>query len=130
MKPFQIFLGVLGVGLVGLGAVMAVTNPGEAAFEEFAVQKLKTDGCKEIPIMLRDRCPSFVDDNQAQLKKLIIQNSDRKNYFLFSLYSTNLSVRSVFPGIPFIVNVPSFQLETVGMFGKFYVYEAEKQPVR
>lgn len=127
MKPFTIFLGVLGAGLVGLGAVMAATNPEEAAFEEFAVQKLKTEGCKEIPSMLRDQCPGFVDTNKAELKKLIIRNSDRQNYFFFSIYSTNLSARSVFPGVPFFIKLPSFQLETVGMFGKFYIYDAEKR---
>ncbi|NDJ19697.1 DUF4359 domain-containing protein [Myxacorys almedinensis] len=127
MKPFQMFLGGLGVGLAGLGALMAATNPPEAAFEEFAVGKLKTDGCKEVPSMLRQQCPEFVEDNQAELKKLITQSSDRQNYFLFSIYSTNLSARSLFPGVPFFIKVPSFRLETVGMFGKFYIYDANKQ---
>lgn len=127
MKPFQICLGVLGVGLAGLGTVMAILNPEEAAFEEFAVRKLKTDGCKEVPSIVREQCPGFVETNKAEVKKLITQNSDRQNYFFFSVYSTNLSARSLFPGVPFFIKLPSFQLETVGMFGKFYIYDAEKQ---
>ncbi|MBW4419683.1 MAG: DUF4359 domain-containing protein [Myxacorys californica WJT36-NPBG1] len=130
MKPFQICLGVLGVGLAGLGAVMALLNPEEAAFEEFAVRKLKTDGCKEIPSILREQCPEFVETNKAEVKKLITRNSDRQNYFFFSIYSTNLSARSLFPGVPFFIKLPSFQLETVGMFGKFYIYDAEKREAR
>ena len=130
MKPVHMSLGVLGVGLAVLGAVMAILNTKEAAFEEFAVHKLKTEGCKEIPPVLREQCPGFVETNKAELKKLITQNSDRQNYFFFSIYSTNLSARSIFPGVPFFIKLPSFQLETVGMFGKFYIYDAEKQEAR
>ncbi len=109
---------------------MALLNPEEAAFEEFAVRKLKTDGCKEIPSILREQCPEFVETNKAEVKKLITRNSDRQNYFFFSIYSTNLSARSLFPGVPFFIKLPSFQLETVGMFGKFYIYDAEKREAR
>jgi hypothetical protein len=127
MKSQHAILGALGLGAAGVGILMSVMNPSEEAFSKFAIAQLKTRGCKELPQLIQSRCPNFVDENQATIEKLIVQNSDRRNYYLFSLYETNLSVRSVVPDLPFFINVPTFHLRTVGMFGQFYVYEAEKR---
>ncbi|MBE9012281.1 DUF4359 domain-containing protein [Pseudanabaenaceae cyanobacterium LEGE 13415] len=126
MKTFQILLGVLGLGVLGVAGLMAVTNPDEAAFGEFALQQVKTQGCKEVPQMIRSQCPRFVQENQAQVKQLIAQSTERHNYGLFSLYRTNLSTRSIVPDLPIFLDLPAFQLETVGMMGKFYIYQAEE----
>ncbi|MGG6268823.1 DUF4359 domain-containing protein [Leptolyngbya sp. AN03gr2] len=126
MKTSQLLLGVLGLGVLGLAGVMAVTNPDEAAFGEFALEQVKTQGCKEVPQIIRQQCPQFVQDNQAQVKKLIVQSTERQNYGLFSLYRTNLSTRSIVPDLPVFLDLPAFQLETVGMMGKFYIYQAEE----
>jgi len=126
MKTSQLFLGVLGLGVLGLAGVMAVTNPDEAAFGEFALEQVKTQGCKEVPQFIRQQCPQFVQDNQAQVKKLIAQSTERQNYGLFSLYRTNLSTRSIVPDLPVFLDLPAFQLETVGMMGRFYIYQAEE----
>ncbi len=127
MKASHVIAGVLGLGVLGLGTLMAVTNPGDEAFETFAIAQLKTEGCKQLPKLIKDQCPTFVQDNQTELKKLIRKNSDRNNFFIFSLYETNLSVRSIVPELPFFINAPTFHLQTVGMFGQFYIYEAEKK---
>lgn len=105
---------------------MALTNPGEAAFGEFALQQIKAEGCQKVPQIIREQCPQFVQDNQAQVKKLILQSTDRQNFGLFSIYRTNLSTRSIVPNLPIFLDLPAFQLETVGMFGKFYIYQAEQ----
>lgn len=126
MKTFQLLLGGLGLGVLGLAGVMAVTNPDETAFGDFALEQVKTQGCKEVPQLIRQQCPQFVQENQAQVKKLIAQNTERQNYGLFSLYRTNLSTRSIVPDLPAFLDLPAFQLETVGMMGKFYIYQAEE----
>ncbi len=105
---------------------MALTNPDEAAFGEFALQQIKAEGCQKVPQIIREQCPQFVQDNQAQVKKLILQSTDRQNFGLFSIYRTNLSTRSIVPNLPIFLDLPAFQLETVGMFGKFYIYQAEQ----
>ncbi|MBD1823755.1 DUF4359 domain-containing protein [Cyanobacteria bacterium FACHB-DQ100] len=128
MKTSQIVLGVLGLGVVGFAGLMVLTNPDEAAFGEFALEQVKTQGCKEAPQFIRSQCPRFVQENQAQVKRLILQSTARQNYGLFSLYSTTLSTRSIIPDLPIFLDLPAFQLETVGLMGKFYIYQAEKQP--
>jgi hypothetical protein len=130
MKSSQILLGIVGLAVLGGAGLMALTNPDETAFGEFALQQVKTQGCKEVPQIIREQCPQFVQDNQAQVKKLIIQSTQRENYGLFSIYRTNLSTRSIVPNLPIFLDLPAFQLETVGMFGKFYIYQAEQQQTR
>lgn len=127
MKTSHVIGLAFGLGIIGLGAVMAATNPGEAEFEKFALDQLETRGCKEVPQIVREQCPRFVRDNQAQVKKLIMKDTQRENYGLFSIYRTNLSARSIIPELPLFLDLPAFKLETVAMFGKFYIYEAQKQ---
>jgi hypothetical protein len=126
MKSSQIVWGVVGLAVLGGTGLMVLTNPSEEAFEEFAVQQIRTEGCQEVPQFIREQCPQFVQDNQEQLKKLILQSTDRQNFWLFSIYRTNLSTRSIVPNLPIFLDLPAFQLETVGMFGKFYIYQAEE----
>ncbi|BAS56540.1 MULTISPECIES: DUF4359 domain-containing protein [Leptolyngbya] len=126
MKSSQILLGTVGLAMLGGAGFMALTNPDEAAFGEFALQQIKAEGCQKVPQIIREQCPQFVQDNQAQVKKLILQSTDRQNFGLFSIYRTNLSTRSIVPNLPIFLDLPAFQLETVGMFGKFYIYQAEQ----
>lgn len=126
MKTSQILLGVVGLSILGLATLMAVTNPDETAFGEFALEQVKSQGCKEVPQIIRSQCPRFVQDNQAQVKKLIAQSTERQNYGLFSLYRTQISTRSIVPDLPVFLDLPAFQLETVGMLGRFYIYQAEE----
>ena len=127
MKSSQILLGVVALGVLGFAGLMVATNPDDGAFSEFALAQVKTQGCKEVPKIIREQCPQFVQDNQAQVEKLIVQSTERQNYGLFSVYRTNLSTRSIVPNLPIFLDLPAFQLETVGMLGKFYIYQAEKQ---
>jgi hypothetical protein len=120
----------LGLGVVGVGATLAATNPDEAAFENFALEQVKAQGCKELPEIIRSQCPQFVQDNQAELKKLLGRSTQRENYYLFSLYRTNLSARSLMPELPMFLDLPAFKLETVAVFGKFYIYETKRQPAQ
>jgi hypothetical protein len=130
MKTLKLLVMALGLGVAGVGAVLAATNPDEAAFEEFALQQVKAEGCKELPEVIRSRCPQFVQDNQAQIKKMLIRSTERENYVFFSIYRTNLSARSLVPELPMFLDLPAFHLETVGLFGRFHIYEAAQQKAK
>ncbi|KAM3105077.1 MULTISPECIES: DUF4359 domain-containing protein [unclassified Phormidesmis] len=122
----RLIAGVLGVAVLGAGVALAMTNPKQEAFEEFALERIREDACKELSLGLDKQCPKFVDDNRAELKKIITQNTERRDFGIFSYYETNLSVRSLVPQLS-ILPLPAYQFETVGLFGKFYLYEATKR---
>jgi hypothetical protein len=127
----QQIAGVIGIAVLALAGGMAVTNPGQATYEEFAVARLtkvlKEEACQKLGFGLEEQCPEWVDDNQAEIKQFVAQNTQRQNFIIFSLYTTDLSVRSLLPSIPFLSSLPSYHFETVGAFQTFYTYKANVQ---
>ncbi|RCJ18984.1 hypothetical protein A6S26_27875 [Nostoc sp. ATCC 43529] len=113
-------------GLAALGVTMAKTNPGEVAYEEYAVQRLasylKTDVCKKttnfIENLIRFNCEKLVDQANPQMQEIINRTTERQNYIFFSVYRTDLKLSSW---------VPSYKFETVGAFDQFYTFTAEQQ---
>lgn len=113
-------------GLAALGLVMAKTNPSQAEYEEYAVQKLtkylKTDVCKKTPSILENiinfNCNKLVDSAQPQIRGIITASTQRQDLVILSIYSTNLKLNSL---------VPSYKIDTVGAFDKFYTYSSEQQ---
>ncbi|MDF5733128.1 MAG: DUF4359 domain-containing protein [Rhizonema sp. PD38] len=117
----------VGVGvLAALGIVMAKTNPTQAEYEEYAVQKLtkylKTDFCKKTPTILESlihfNCNKFVDSAQPQMRGIITTSTQRQDLIIVSIYITNLKLNSL---------LPSYKIETIGAFDKFYTYNSEQQ---
>ena len=127
MKIVNLTAGIVGVLLLVGTVTLAMTNPKQEAFENFAVQRIREDACKKAPLGLASQCPRFVDDNQAEIKKVIARNTDRQDYLVFSFYQTDLSVRAIVPDLAFLPGMPTYHFETVGLFGKFYLYEAKKR---
>lgn len=125
MKNLKIGLGLGCAILAGLGAALAVTNPGSKDYENYASTELnlylKENVCKETSEDFGDfvkrLCPSIVDTIRPQLQQLIIKNTKRQNFILFSIYSTDLSLPSPLPG---------YYFETVGAFNNFSTYSVEK----
>ncbi|MBD2677600.1 MULTISPECIES: DUF4359 domain-containing protein [Nostoc] len=113
-------------GLAALGVTMAKTNPGQVAYEEYAVQRLasylKTDVCKKttnfIENLIRFNCEKLVDQANPQMQEIINRTTERQNYIFFSIYRTDLQLSSW---------VPSYKFETVGAFDQFYTFTAEQQ---
>lgn len=126
MKPWRITTITGGVILAGLGIAMAITNPGRNAYEAYAVEQLtnylEREACTQAPQelggLLQRLCSSLVRTGQPQLQQLVAQNTERQNYFLFSIYRTDLSVASF---------LPRYHFETVGAFQNFYTYEVEER---
>jgi len=127
MKALQVITAIAGVALVGLGASMALTNPGQDAYEEYAIEQLTTylkdEGCKQAPKafggdFLQHQCKTLVDTGRPKIEQIISQTTQRQNFILFSIYRTNLEIG------PFL---PVYHFESLGVFQKFYIYYADQQ---
>ena len=126
MKGLKIVATAIGgVALAGLGAAMALTNPSQDTYQEYAVEQLTTylkdEACTQAPKafegFLRRQCKVLVDTARPQLQQIISQTTERQNFILFSVYRTDLNIG------PF---VPAYHFETIGVFHKFYIYQADK----
>ncbi len=114
------------VGLVVLGVAMAKTNPSQAEYQEYAMQRLtkylKSDVCKKTPKMLESLikldCNKVVDSASPQVRELVGATTERQNFLIFSIYRTDLKLNSW---------LPSYTFESVGAFNSFYTYNAEQQ---
>ena len=127
MKVLQVITAIGGVTVVGLGIVMALTNPGRDTYEEYAVETLTTylkdEGCPQAPIvpgigdLLQRQCKTLVDTGRPQIQQIISQTTQEQNFIFFTVYRTDLKIGPI---------LPVYHFETVGVFQKFYIYQAQK----
>lgn len=117
----------LGVGLTalfGLGIAAAVTNPQPSAYEDYATEQLsaylRDNVCTQAPesFGLRKQCVSLIESNQSEVSQLVAESTQRQNFWVFSLYQTDLAVTPL---------LPAYHFETVGAFKTFYTYKVEKR---
>jgi Domain of unknown function (DUF4359) len=126
MKAWTMIASVGAVGIAVLGVTMAQTNPQQAEYEEYAVQKLtiylKTDFCKKTPNFLQNliqfNCDQLIESVNPQMRDVIATTTKRQNYVVFSVYTTDLKIDNLIPG---------YKFETIGAFDNFYTYKAEQQ---
>lgn len=126
MKNLKIITYIGTAALAVVGVAMAITNPSQADYEEYAVQRLteylSSDVCTEAPKVfgnfLQRNCQTLVDSSRPQMRQLIAQTTQRQNFILFSIYSTDLSISPI---------IPSYHFETVAGLQSFYTYAAQKQ---
>lgn len=126
MKSLNILKSVGLVALAGLGLSMALGNPSQSDYEEYALGQLtvylKNNVCTEAPKgfhnFLARQCTILVDTGRPKLKRIVAENTYHLNFIFFSIYRTELSIS------PFL---PVYRFETVGAFQNFYIYQAEKQ---
>ncbi len=105
---------------------MALTNPNQATYEEYATEQLTTylkdEACTQAPKVfsnfLQRQCKSLLDTGRPQIQLIISKATQRQNFILFSIYRTNLDIG------PYL---PAYHFETVGAFQNFYVYQATEQ---
>jgi hypothetical protein len=122
MKSLQLLLRFGGIALLGLGVTMRLTNPQPKAYENYASQTLdlylKENVCTQFTgsfsNFLQNQCHSLVDTIRPHLFEIITEKTTRHNFFLFSIYETDLSISSA---------LPSYHVKTLGMLTKFYIYE-------
>lgn len=106
-----------------LGTAMAVTNPTPSAYSRYATHQLtdyaESNICAEAPTAfgLKEECRSLLKFNQAEIQDFILSHTDRRNFFFFSVYTTDLAIASF---------LPTYQLQTIGLFQGFYVFGMEQ----
>jgi hypothetical protein len=126
MKPSTIVTSLVIAGLAVLGVVMAKTNPSEAEYQDYAVERLteylKTDVCQKtqgfIENLIQFNCEKVVDSVNPQMRGIIANTTQRQDFLIFSIYRTDLKVSSL---------IPSYTFETVGAFDNFYTYSAQRR---
>jgi hypothetical protein len=123
MKNLTLTIG--GITLAALGVIMAIANPEQNAYDDYATGKisgyLKEKVCPELPQILGDtlknQCKNIADSGRALLKPGITQTSKRQNFLFFSIYTTDLSLPPI---------LPNYHIETIGIFNNFITYQANK----
>ncbi len=125
---------LLGIGLAGVGVALALTNPGEAAYTEYAAQRLseylQADLCPQAGTLLKGSCRSFVQDNQQALGKIVAKSTRREDYLLWSVYKTDLSIDSMLPSLlKDVLNeeLPAYHAETIGVFNTLHTYQLKRR---
>lgn len=118
----------------GLLMTLAISNPSESEYEEYATQQLtdylKQNVCPQAPKIwgksLKRECKRLVNSNQSEIKEFISKGTERYNFILFSIYKTELSITKVSPFFPSNL-LPSYHFGTLGVGHKFYIYQAEHE---
>jgi hypothetical protein len=117
--------------LGALGAGLALTNPGPAAFEEYAAGRLagllREELCHDdgLPMVLRlviQNCPAMVEAQRPVLGRLAALQTRRRNLGLLSLYSTSLGGQQVLPHW----RLPNYKALTLAVAGRFVVLRASE----
>lgn len=135
MKPFKISAYLFGMAFIGVGVAMGLTNPDKAAYDDYAIDRfdayLRSNVCTQAPSIfgniLENACVSLVDDNQSQIRELISENTERQNYWVLSIYETDLAVDQLLSIDWLDGSLPAYQFKTVGVFQRFYTYEVKQQ---
>lgn len=134
---------VLGVGAAiaigGLGTAMALTNPSPQRYQTHATEELvdylQNTFCDDLPNLfgqdLQDECVELVDERRPQLSQMIADNTQRRNFLFLSQYHTELRPEEMLPSevqafVPAGV-LPSYQVDTIGAFQRFWLYRARQQ---
>jgi hypothetical protein len=109
------------VGLLGMG-ILAITNPSQASYEEYATKELilyaRENLCNQVPLGLSNQCQGFLHSNRAQIHRLIGEGTRRRNYGLFSLYQTDLSISTL---------VPSYRAEALEILHNFLISKLKQR---
>lgn len=120
-----------GLLLGALAAGLAFTNPGPAAFEEYAAGRLtallRDELCREngLPLMLRlviQDCPAVVEAQRPVLGRLAALQTRRRNLILLSLYSSDLGGQQLLPSW----RLPRYKALTLAVAGRFVVLRASE----
>ena len=114
-----------GAIVLGLGAIAFFTNPGQQRYRQYADAILKTElqdrvctkVSEDLTRWLEGQCYILVSTAIPYLAEVITQQTTRHNFLLFSIYQADLPLPSP---------LPTYHIETLGILGNFYTYQAKK----
>lgn len=117
--------GIGGIITIGLGIMMYLTNPGSQSYQKYADRaleaRLQKEVCDrealELGEWLKAYCHTLISTASPQLAKVVSQQTKRQNFILFSIYQTDLPTPTPFP---------DYHIETIGILGNFFTYQAEE----
>jgi hypothetical protein len=112
--------------LVAIGG-LAWLNPDQQAFETYAEEQLslylEDNLCRELAPQLEQwlnvSCRDLLAQNQALLDTVVRDRTQRYNFILFSVYRSTLA-------LPSFGLLPTYQIDTLGILGQFYVVQAKQ----
>ena len=115
----------VGAIILGLGAIAFFTNPGQQKYRQYADAILKTElqdrvcteVSKDLAQWLESQCYILVSTATPYLVEVVDRQTIRHNFLLFSIYQADLPLPSP---------LPTYHLETLGILGNFYTYQAKK----
>ena len=118
-------VGAIGIVVAGIGAIAFATNPGEAGYRKYTDTKIKTELkdkiCARVAVDLgvwfEGQCHILIASASPYLAEAIGQQTTRQNFYLFSIYQADLALPAP---------LPKYHVETIGIFGSYYTYRAEK----
>jgi hypothetical protein len=108
----------LGFGILcGLSIMLAANNPRQEYYTEFATQTVSKflirDLCrandktpKLFDTVIKDGCQAFMQQGKTEIHAFIAHNTERQNFILFSLYTTEFPIRP---------------LRVLGIFNQFFL---------
>ena len=111
--------------ILGLGAIAFLTNPGQQRYRQYADAILKTElpdrvctkVSEDLTQWLESQCYILVSTATPYLAEVVTQQTTRYNFLLFSIYQADLPLPSP---------LPAYHIETLGILGNFYTYQAKK----
>lgn len=88
----------------GVSITLVATNPKQTHYTEFATQTvsrlLVQDLCrandrtpKLFDTMIKDGCQAFMQQGKTEIRAFIAHNTERQDFLLFSLYTTEFPIR-------------------------------------
>jgi hypothetical protein len=103
--------------VLGVGMVLALTNPKQEDYTAFATQTVSRflirDLCrandrtpKLFDTLIKDGCQVFMQQGETEIQAFVAHNTDRQDFVLFSLYTTEFPIRP---------------LRVLGIFNQFFL---------
>ncbi|MDR9405151.1 MAG: DUF4359 domain-containing protein [Halothece sp. Uz-M2-17] len=122
LQPWQSSTLIGSLAVLGVGIIMALTNPHRNAYKNYAARQasfyLQENACTKTPNLFGDileqQCNAIAEGSQPYLKPVVNLSTRRHNYFLFSIYETKFSLNP---------SLPAYSAKTVGFLNLFWTYE-------